>query len=92
MFPDIKGLRRFTTQESSWETLLVDILEHKNKCTQEYTMNMVSKGEYMSSSPKICYYINKEAKQKPHNMGLITFSISSSLFFLSNKTPGNVLT
>ena len=38
MFPDIKGLRRFTFQESSWETLLEDILEHKNKCTQEYTM------------------------------------------------------
>ena len=84
MFPDIKGLRRFTTQESSWETLLEDILEHKNKCTQEYTMNMVSKGEYMSSSPKICYYINKEAKQKPHNMGLITsqYLVSSSFLVI----------
>ena len=38
MFPDIKDLRRFTIQESSCETLLEDIPEHKNKCTQEYTM------------------------------------------------------
>ena len=45
---------------------------------------MVSKGEYMSSSPKICYYINKEAKQKPHNMGLITsqYLVSSSFLVI----------
>ena len=38
----------------------------------------------MSSSPKICYYINNEAKQKPYNMGLITsqYLVSSSFLVI----------